>query len=274
LETAVVELRNTLRDLPLCEDECIQLNELLRFISKLPQSDAHDSSSFLELVVRAKRERIDVRQTRDRWNTSGASPERDNEFEGSLTRLQLLIATLKSAQNECSEGSLRKRDLSSQLAETFGALGGLYRDWDKLGEAVAAYQKGAGFEREVKKAGGLSGSYCLVQSLVNQVLLECRSGNGLVTLKDSLSAARQELVKQLSDDRRGDPWLQADIALVTQLFDPARATDEWEAFEDLLPSSDAYRSAATVMNALFTVLEPNLSTEDEAIWRSVLEILK
>jgi hypothetical protein len=274
IETAVVELRNTLRDLSLSEEERKQWNELLNGFYKTSEANTSDSESFLELAARAKRERTGVKETREKWKASAVTQERETDFQLAVAQLQSLALTLETARNACETRSLRERDLCAQLSESYGALGGLYRDWDKLPEAVTAYQKGRGYEKRIKDSGGLSGSYCLVQALVNQVLLESRSSNPLVKFKESFQEARQELINQLNDDRRGDPWLQADIALVTQLLDSDQATEEWEAFEDLQPPNHAYSCAGTVMKTLFEALKPYLSPEKAAAWTAALLVLE
>lgn len=274
-KSALIELRNTLRDLPISESERKAREAILAQLADDDGADDTKADSVSDLLSTAEMTRASVIEIRNQWKDSPDVSRRDEEFENAATSMRQVIEALEERLSHAEKKSIGERELSARLADCHGVLGGLHRDRNDLREAVSAYQTGRKHEKRAKALGGLSNSYCLVQELVNRVLLHAaEAGNPVRLLESALRRARAELEKQLQDDRRGDIWLQADIALITQILDPLHAIEQWEAFEDLLPPGKAYQSAATVAGTLFDALKGHLTDEEKDAWKESLAILR
>lgn len=138
--------------------------------------------------------------------------------------IALLEPELSAARERETESGVAPR-LALSLADTYGRLGGVLRRMGDLGQARAAYRKGA--ELEGDPALQLVNSYCSTNALVLEFLL---SGEG-PEYADRVRAARQTTLAQAEGPRREDWWAWAEVAILAVLLgDAEAATGAFERF--------------------------------------------
>jgi hypothetical protein len=60
----------------------------------------------------------------------------------------------------------------------------------------------------------------------------------------------RKVIEQINDDRYRDPWAYADLALLTMLMEPRRATKYWDDLDSFRPLKLVYDSVYRPETAL------------------------
>ncbi len=233
-------------------------------------SDPKPPTILADLVEMARQVRRSAKSIRNEWLHNPSTDKKDHAFREVVLPLRDVIESLVNYAMHMEEASITARDLHIEIGDCYGLLGGLYRDWGKYTEAADAYSRGRISEIKVKELGGKSNSYCLVQELVNLILGSVIAFDTNAALIQRLHQAREEVRKQMSEDRAGDLWAQADIALLTQLVSPDCAVYEWDKFEDLIPPRFASEGTKEVLTALLSKLYPYLSPAAKDSWEDAI----
>jgi tetratricopeptide (TPR) repeat protein len=217
------------------------------------------NESFETTRIAAARARKQAKTIRSKWKYLGPSDQRDAEFGTSLQDLDNAIEALIPF---ASGGSAYRQDAEREIGDCHGVNGGAYRDWGRYGEAADAYDQGLPFERRFQELRGQPNSYCLVQRLVARVLknpvafrrgLPIQGADARVAPVDvtaELEASVEEIREQKKVLRKGDPWAQADFALVLQLLGRNAAEAEWDKLEDMRPDRGVYDSTLDVVRLI------------------------
>lgn len=229
-------------------------------------SDPKPPTILTDLVELARQVRRSAKSVRNEWRHNISADKRDQAFREVVLQLRDVIESLVNYAMHMEDASITARDLHIEIGDCYGLLGGLYRDWGKFNEAADAYGRGRISEIKVKELGGKSNSYCLVQELVNLILGSAIAFDKNAALIQRVNQAREEVQKQMSEDRAGDLWAQADLALLTQLDSPDCAVYEWDKFEDLSPPRFASEGTKEVLTALFGKLKPDLDPSAKDSW--------
>ena len=236
-----------------------------------------EKKTFGELQGYAQKIRQDAKAIRKRWVGQAPSSSRKAEFQNAIANFEVVIAAFEERLEVAEKGSLGERDLCTEIGDCYGALGGTYRDWEEFTQAAKAYGKGRVYEKRVEDLGGQPNSYCLVQQLVNLILADPKgfSEHTLidnVDVRNELRAARDTLNGQMRVARRGDPWAQADLALICQLLDDD-AVVQWDELDDLEPKHFVYDAAGSVVRFVHEKLSPYLKDTENEFWHEVEERL-
>jgi tetratricopeptide (TPR) repeat protein len=234
------------------------------------------NESFEVARIAAATARRRAKAIRSKWKLVELSAQRDAEFGAALQDLDKAIEALLPF---ASDTSAYRKDAEREIGDCLGVQGGAYRDWGKFGEAADAYDRGLPFERRFLELGGQPNSYCLVQRLVARVLKsprEFRSGLPIqgadtlvppVDVNSELEASAEEIRQQKEVLRKGDPWAQADFALVLQLLGRETAEAEWDKFDDMRPDSGVYGSTLDVVRLLRQRLD--LDADSQSRWEDL-----
>jgi hypothetical protein len=186
---------------------------------------------------------------------------------------------------EAESGASYKAQLASELADSYGLLGGIERRWgvastdaaerrEHYQASVRAYDQG--YEVEADPRYGLS--YCLLNRLIGRVLLNpellalsantdaqsAAGGEGL-DLVAELEQAGKHIEQQLATERYGDYWVIADQALIKLLLGRADARAAYAPFNAQLPPDFAYKSVLETLRCLAAVWVGGDSRWREAI---------
>ncbi|SHN43811.1 hypothetical protein SAMN05192549_11882 [Duganella sacchari] len=161
--------------------------------------------------------------------------------------------------------SATERGLQLELGDCLAALGSLNRDAGRYKEAREYYFTGHRCELRVKELGGTSNSYCLVQEQVVQIL-ELPWLLNDYRYRESLSPVIRKVIEQINDDRYRDPWAYADLALLTMLMEPRRATKYWDDLDSFRPLKLVYDSVYHVLRLLYDRLQGNLVQDEQKQW--------
>ena len=204
------------------------------------------SEGFDAVRIGAGNARKQAKDTRRKWKNQ-PSPQRDLDFEAALRNLDEAIERLTPF---ASEGSAYRKDAEREIGDCYGVQGGTYRDWGKYGEAADAYDRGLPFERS-----GQPNSYCLVQRLVSRILEDPVAFQRAAPIRGvdvtaELKASVEEIQRQKKVLRKGDPWAQADLALVLQLLSSEGAEIEWDNLDDMKPDHGVYESTLEVVRLI------------------------
>jgi hypothetical protein len=194
---------------------------------------------------------------------------------------QAIALARKELQAE--SGANYKAQLASELADSYGLLGGIERRW-AVAEAEAAarrehYQASVraydqGYEVESDPRYGLVNSYCLLNRLIGRVLLnpellaspaQADAGGGGPELVAELERAGKHIEQQLATDRYGDYWVIADQALINLLLGRADARAAYAPFKAQLPPDFAYKSVLETLRCVAAVWVGDASRWREAI---------
>jgi hypothetical protein len=226
--------------------------------------------SFEEIRKRASLARKASKSHREEWKGKEPSEDRDRVFEKTVKEFDAVLQLLKEWR-----GSAFDTEAAREIGDCLGAKGGTLRDWGRYDQAAHAYDEGLNYEREVEESGGRPNSYCLVQRLVMRVLWQPERfvDNQMIldrNVRNELNRSTTTVSNQMKAQRRGDPWAQADYALVLQLLGEDRAISEWDKFEDMRPDRFVYESTSEVVKLLQERLVPLLSSEDQEAWADVV----
>jgi len=236
-------------------------------------SENNSAPNLKDLVELAQEAKRLAKSVRSEWHSKDPDGGRDPQFQHAAEILKQVIQALKERLRSIEPGGITEREMQAEAGDCFGVLGGLYRDWGKFNEAVSAYKNGRVSEDRIMVLGGKANSYCLVQELVNLILassVRLKPGSALYM---RIEKAQSEVNRQITTTRSGDPWAQADLALLTQLINPKEAAVQWDSFEDLNPPRFAFSATKEVVNALFEKLDSSMVSHVREDWLKTLERL-
>jgi tetratricopeptide (TPR) repeat protein len=183
------------------------------------------------LLADAKKMKADAKSLRD-----------IGEVNGALASLEKVTAMLESALKQ--EGSSTDTaQVNAQLADSLGMKGGILRRAGRLPEALKAYQEGLKYES--------GDSYNLTNSLVLELLI---NPSQLPQLKARILDARNEVERQIREERRGRQWWAwADLGLLDLLCgNEVDADAAYSRFADTGARAFDYDSTISVLNELAT----------------------
>jgi hypothetical protein len=221
-------------------------------------------------------------QAKKKRSTPGVAP---HELDEIIERLVQSIAALTTAIAGYEPGSELYRDTAGEISDCLGVKGGTLRDLQRFEAAARAYDEGAVWEAQIVKSGGRATSYCLLQRLVNRILLTPQafapqSGHEEpvlgVILSVALKEARETILQQINNGgRRKDPWARADVALVDELLGQVDdAEDSWLELENLKPLANVYGSTADALRPLFKALADHVPADRAAAHQELLKWLE
>jgi tetratricopeptide (TPR) repeat protein len=145
------------------------------------------------------------------------------------------------------------RELSVQLADCYGSLGGILRRDGKLQDALEFYRKGKELEQD--EAYRINNTYNQLQWLILRILLAPQFDQ---LTRDELQKVLQTLRRQIATDRQQDPWAYSDVGLLcTLLGDRAGAEAAWDRMDAVNPISGVYSSGLRVFEELAKGLPDN-----------------
>lgn len=237
--------------------------------------------SFEDTRKRATLVRKSSRSIRKEWNERERSDDRDRAFVGVVEEFDDVIRSLEKWR-----GSAFDREAVREIGDCLGAKGGTLRDWGRYDKAAEAYDHGLDCERSVEMLGGQPNSYCLVQRLVMRVLWQPEAFHRMEKILDidvhlALKSSGKIVHDQMKALRKGDPWAQADFALVlqllgeqaTDLFGDDDAITAWDKLDDLKPDRFVRKSTCDVVKLVQNRLAPFLREEEKDAWGCVVSRL-
>jgi hypothetical protein len=240
------------------------------------------TSRFEDVATEAQRARRRSKEVRKEWKERPPSEDRINAFRSIQDDLERVIVDLRVWDHE---RSAYRRDAKREIGDCLGVKGGTYRDAGDYPRAAEAYDDGLDYERAVNQLGGHPNSYCLVQRLVTRVLAEPEAFSRSepiqgVDVHAELAQCVETLRNQMAVVRSGDPWAQADLAVVMQLLATgpiaspraADAATAWDQLDDMRPDRFVYGSTREVVQLLRQRLE-HLSLSTKAAWSDVVSRL-
>jgi hypothetical protein len=207
-----------------------------------------------------------------RLNETLSSGEAQSLFEEAAAEQQKAIRVLRrelGAIRESPEEKHRKLELLRLLSQTYGSLGGIWRDaaarleptsekrTELFKKAIAAYDQGYEIEKERKQFFNDDDSYNLLQRIVVRILHKPSSLDDTdkmvdsnLTIKKALELAHEEIKRQVVVEKtRTDSWAKADLVLVRALLKQS-VKETLKDLEMENPDSSFYASTLTVIKAL------------------------
>lgn len=164
-----------------------------------------------ELREQAARLRSDAQDLR-RKARKAAPSEQKELFDAAAAKFGEAIAVLERGlrrmRRQESSYSPELCRLLEALSQTYGSLGGTWRDAGKRDVALAQYKKGNDYEKERREHCGAQDSYNMVQRLVVQLLIGKEPD-----FDAQLNEARNVIDEQFKHGR-SDSWGLADLVLM------------------------------------------------------------
>lgn len=136
-----------------------------------------------------------------------------------------------------------ERRVASELAETYGLLGGIHRRRGALEHAVAAYDRGRSYEAADRYQ--LESTYASLNWVVTSVIADPASLEGEGEVAGELGRLRRGLARRTEGSEAFDPWLEGDVALAAVLSGES-GEDAWRSFLRSAPVSAVEAYAATI----------------------------
>jgi hypothetical protein len=233
-------------------------------------TDKLSGTTITKLEIIAQDARRMAKQARKQFATP--SVEQDAAFEDAESKLRNVIDEMQTRLGSTDLGTLSERALQAEIGDSYGVLGGLFRDWNKFEEAASLYHEGRKCEARVAALGGKSNSYCLVQELVNRLLSNPSRLRDLEFM-GLLAQARNEVQLQMDTDRPKDIWAKADLALLYLLLSPEESIQQWDEFDDLSPPQFACDNTLEVVRTLFERLGDQIKERDKVNWTDTIHRL-
>jgi len=194
-----------------------------------------------------------ARSERDEEKRKGSFDAAVATFEGAVA---LLRRTLRALRRNQSGYTPEICAILESLSQTYGSLGGTWRDAGDFSRAIELYDQGNEIEEERRRNCDARDSYNLLQRLVVRLLRASTQGGqtSAETLMKheefarELQAARSEIERQVAQGRT-DSWALADLALVRFLCgeNADAAIGDLDARKSV---GSFYESAYTVVSAL------------------------
>ncbi len=229
----------------------------------------------------------------DQYAASGQAEEAQRYYKKALKDLDQIVALL-SSELKSSEEQLKniedqeaagiflqeyRHKLASQLADTHGMMGGMYRrmaeyDQSMLDGAIEMYDMGRQYE--IDPSYDVSNSYNLTNSIVMRIL---KDPLNLERLKQKIQEAILIIERQVEEERKYDWWAWADLGELYLLdskkdeaflaYDKLRSTgarvQDYDVIRNILQDlvqalRETYRSIAeTISSAIQYLLNRSLS---------------
>lgn len=187
------------------------IDDLLKSVAKL-RSDGQDfRRKALKETKQTEREPL--------FNSATAN------FEKAISLLETALRSVRRQQSGYTPDVCR---LLEPLSQTYGSLGGTYRDARNLARAQDFYDQGNGYEEQRRRYCDAKDSYNLLQRLVVRLLED--PGRALQPdFMAQLNAVREEIQRQVNNGR-DDSWALADLAQARFLcgFDADEAVRDLE----------------------------------------------
>lgn len=214
--------------------------------------------------------------------------EAKNQRDRGLRGYPRALARLSAAIDLAREGlagtvvSVAVRQLTKELADCYGMVGGVERRWGlesdpteqsaHLTRSCIAYDHG--HRHEWDPAHGTPGTYNLVNRLTGRLLIrpdllevdevvDIGSGMTPMNLRQELAGARTLIDEQLAS--KGNFWAEADLALLNVLTGRAEAAAAYATFLSLSPPGYAFGSALDGLRPLVTKQVATAPALDAAI---------
>jgi hypothetical protein len=178
----------------------------------------------------------------------------EGDWEGAIEDLDEAV-NIVLQRLPAGGGASRPPDALAQLADLYGAIGGIERRWGlalapddravHLQASVDAYDEGFSYEKEHLGANNDT-TYTRLNRLVARVLVDSSVLVGDVReamdVRRELAEVERVVQKQLDSTRANDPWAWCDLALVRLLRDEP-VDDALAVLEGLQPKRLVYESA-------------------------------
>lgn len=166
-----------------------------------------------ELLAHAAQLRSDAQDLRRQARKATTPLERDGLFRSAADKFKEAIAVLerglRTVRRQQTGHTLEVCSLLEGLSQTYGSLGGTWRDAGERARALEQYDKGNVYEEERREKCAAKDSYNMVQRLVIQVLINHSEEKFVAELNE----VRQVIAQQF-DQGRNDSWGLADLALL------------------------------------------------------------
>ena len=174
---------------------------------------------FDELLTRVTRRRSNAQGERRKAREAVNPAERTRlfnaavaEFSAAILDLERALRTARRQQPGYTPDVCR---LLEALSQTYGSLGGTWRDVGDRVRARENYDQGNEYEKERRQHCGAKDTYNMLQRLVLR-LLEIPGRLDEPEFKKEMYAVREEIEKEV-DAGRDDSWALADLALANFL---------------------------------------------------------
>lgn len=192
---------------------------------------------------------------------AGAKSARDDEdWPGAIGDLREAISILTA--RESAAPSPLPDGLASELADTYGLMGGVERRWglalsgpsrdQHLQASVAAYEKGFSYEKDLQASE--ASTYNRVNRLVGRVLLDPgvleKNGRAAPEFFEELRQAEDILTKQIESVRQKDPWAYCDLGTIRLLLGKPDALATFNELDRLRPPLFVYDSTLAALQPL------------------------
>lgn len=168
-------------------------------------ADATQLRSSAQDHRRKGREQLDRNRARSTEEFDAAVAE----FRKAITMLERGLRILRRTEPGHTPDICR---ILEALSQTYGSLGGTYRDARELTQARDSYDRGNEYEEERRRHCAAKDTYNLFQRLIVRLLIN----PSLVAdeaFRTDLAQVRQEIERQIRAGRN-DSWALADLALV------------------------------------------------------------
>jgi hypothetical protein len=179
--------------------------------------------------------------------------------------------------------------LASELADTYGIVGGIQRRWglslsptdpdrqSHLSKSVQAYDEG--FRYEEKLGPNETSTYNRINRLVGRVLRDPQvlRADADLNLDGELQKAEELVTEQVHSIRQRDPWAYCDLGTIQLLRGKADALDALHALDRLRPRPQGfvYESTLDTLQELSNVagsIRPALADAVNLLRRSVSDL--
>ncbi len=202
---------------------------------------------------------------------SAKSARDDQNWYEAISDLEEAITILRTREREAP--SPLPTWLASQLADTFGLMGGIERRWGllpgsqererHLSDSLAAYNDGFAYEKGLQSSE--VNTYNRVNRLVGRVLLHPdvleENGTAFPDFSGELEEAEDILTKQIESVRQKDPWAYCDLGTIRLLRGEKDALRTFNDLDRLRPPAYVYDSILATLQPLYEVaadLRPDL----------------
>jgi len=203
---------------------------------------------------------------------SAKSARADKDWANAIEDLEEAVQLLRQ---DWPDAATRHRNvLASELADSYGMLGGIHRRWGlsqmgadrqhHLKESTANYDQGFLYEKSLDASD--ASTYNRINRLVSRVLqdpnvLLADDPTGL-DVKHELEQAEEIVIEQLESVRRKDPWAHCDLGVIHLLLGRPGALHSFHAIDRLHPKPFVYESILDTLEPLSAVaskLRPELA---------------
>jgi tetratricopeptide (TPR) repeat protein len=215
---------------------------------------------------------------------SAKSARDDGDWQEAIGYLDEALDLLR--QHLPREPAMTPSRLASDLADTYGIIGGVERRWGlsstghdrrlHLSASVAAYDHG--FRYEELLGPREASTYNRINRLVGRVLLDPRvllaDGDPTLDFDGELRRAEAVITDQLGTMRQRDPWAYCDLATIRLLRGEDDALATFQELDRLRPRPPefVYRSVLDTLEPLSEVawrIRPGLADAVNLLQRSV-----